>query len=213
MKNEWPNEGGRTITKKPKVKIGILAIQGDFAKHCEIVKKLGSETLLVKTETELGQCDSLIIPGGESTTLQKLLIKHDLWGPLVAYSKTFPIFGTCAGCILLSKQSVNNSVKTLDIIDIKVSRNAYGRQVDSFIDDVEICIENGTFAFEGVFIRAPKIVEMGEGVKSIGFHKGNVVLAESENILVATFHPELTNDVRIHEYFISKTIQNHVERI
>lgn len=212
MMNAWQNVGGKTISKKSMLKIGILAVQGDFAKHGEIVEQLGFKALLVKTKAEINKSDGLIIPGGESTTLTKLLKKHNLRDTIIEYAKSRPIFGTCAGCIILSKASVGNCVETLNLIDIKVSRNAYGRQVDSFIDDVQINLKGNSFDFEGVFIRAPKIVELGAHVKSIGTHKGNVVLAESHNILAATFHPELTNDTRIHEYFISKTIQNNRKR-
>jgi pyridoxal 5'-phosphate synthase pdxT subunit len=185
-------------------KIGILAVQGDFEKHQHIVNSLGHETLLVKTQDELFTSDALIIPGGESTTLTKLFAKHDLADALIQYAKVKPVFGTCAGLIVLSKESVNNSVNTLGIIDVTVARNAYGRQVDSFIDDIEINLKDQSFNFEGVFIRAPKIVQYGKDVKILGKHKNDIVLAQSGNVLVATFHPELTDDPRIHQYFIQQ---------
>ena len=195
------------------VKIGILAVQGDFEKHRLIVEQLGNETLLVKTADELNASDGLIIPGGESTTLTTLFKKHNLWGPLVEYAASKSIFGTCAGCIVLSKESVNNSIQTLGLIDIKVLRNAYGRQIDSFIDNVDIKLEDQSFTFEGVFIRAPRIETYGPQVKILGTHKQEAVLAESGNILVATFHPELTNDSRIHEYFIQKVDRKNAESV
>lgn len=185
-------------------KIGILAVQGDFEKHRQIVQSLGHETLLVKTQHELDTSDALIMPGGESTTLTKLFAKHNLEKALVAYAKEKPVFGTCAGLIVLSKKVINHPVQTLGLINVTVARNAYGRQVDSFIDDVDIALGDQQFSFEGVFIRAPKIVGFGDDVEILGKHKDDIVLAESGNILVATFHPELTDDPRIHHYFIDK---------
>lgn len=204
MINEWPCAVGKHQNMKT---IGILGVQGDFDKHRQMVAGLGHNTLLVKTRDQFLSCDGLIIPGGESTTLTKLLKKHDLWNPLVEFAGSRPVFGTCAGCIILAKESVNNLVEPLGLIDIKVARNAYGRQIDSFIDDVQVDLGDQKFAFEGVFIRAPKIVESGENVKPLATYKGDVVLAENQNILVATFHPELTDDPRIHQYFISKIKQ------
>lgn len=194
-------------------KIGILAVQGDFEKHRTIVEQLGHDTVFVKTADELDTCDGLIIPGGESTTLTKLFKKHNLWGPLVKYAASKPIFGTCAGCIVLSKELANNSIPTLGLIDIRVVRNAYGRQIDSFIDNVDIKLEDHSFTFEGVFIRAPRIEKQGPKVKILGTHQQDAVLAESGNILVATFHPELTNDSRIHAYFIQKVERKGKESI
>jgi len=185
-------------------KIGILAVQGDFEKHQHIVKSLGHETLLVKTQQELAASDALIIPGGESTTLTKLFAKHDLEQALIEYAGQKPVFGTCAGLIVLSKKALNHPVKTLGLINVTAARNAYGRQVDSFIDDIEINFGEKPFSFEGVFIRAPKIIEIGDNVKVLGKHNDDIVLAQSGNILIATFHPELTDDARIHKYFIDK---------
>lgn len=189
-------------------KIGILAVQGDFEKHREMVQSLGHETLLVKTQEGLFASDALIIPGGESTTLTKLFAKHNLEKALAAYAQEKPVFGTCAGLIVLSKKSVNHSVKTLGLINVTAARNAYGRQVDSFIDDIELNLGDQKFTFEGVFIRAPKIVECGDDVEILGKHKDDIVLAQSGNILVATFHPELTDDPRVHQYFIQKINSN-----
>lgn len=185
-------------------KIGILAVQGDFEKHQQIVNSLGHETLLVKTQEELAASDALIIPGGESTTLTKLFTKHNLEKALVDYAGKKPVFGTCAGLIVLSKKVINHPVETLGLINVTAARNAYGRQVDSFIDDIEINFGNEAFSYEGVFIRAPKIIEIGENVKVLGKHKDDIVLAQSGNVLVATFHPELTDDARVHQYFIER---------
>ena len=186
------------------LKIGILALQGDFARHKETLKALGQETVLVRTEKELNPCAGLIIPGGESTTLTKLLKKHLLWDKILRFAEKRPIFGTCAGLIILSKQTVNEQVETLGLIDIITERNAYGRQVDSFIDELDIKLSGKDDKFEGVFIRAPKIVSIGDGVSPLAWHQQDIVMVEQNNILAAAFHPELTNDTKIHEYFLAK---------
>jgi 5'-phosphate synthase pdxT subunit len=127
-----------------------------------------------------------------------------LFEAISSFAKDKPVFGTCAGLIVLATDLINYSLNTLGLIDLSVERNAYGRQIDSFIDSIEIRIDGKTDFFEGVFIRAPKIVAIGESVKVLGTHGDDMVLAESEQVFVATFHPELTDDVRIHQYFVDK---------
>jgi 5'-phosphate synthase pdxT subunit len=184
--------------------MGILALQGDFEKHRQMLERIGHKAALVRTKAELDLVAGLIIPGGESTTLTNLMKKHELWKEIVAFGKQKPIFGTCAGLIILSKQVTSSYVETLGLIDITVARNAYGRQVDSFIDDLRLTLNGKPETTEGVFIRAPKIVAIGQTVKPLAWHKDDIVMAESGNILVATFHPELTDDARVHEYFLRK---------
>jgi len=186
------------------IKIGILALQGDFEKHSQMMALLGHQTLFVRTKAQLQSCAGLIIPGGESTTLAKLMKKHDLWEPVRQFSREKPVFGTCAGLIVLAKKAVRNNVETLGLIDIQVVRNAYGRQVDSFIDDVTLKLCENELIFEGVFIRAPKIVSLGSGVVPLAWHGDDIVMAEQGNVLVAAFHPELTSDTKVHEYFAKK---------
>lgn len=188
------------------MRIGVLAIQGDFAKHLQMCRQLDVESSPIKTASELNGCDGIILPGGESTTFANLLHKHGLWEELKTFAQAKPTFGTCAGLIVLSSRVKNNKVETMGIVDIEVERNAYGRQVDSFIDTVRLDFGNGPFDFEGVFIRAPKICHLGQGVCAIGWHGDDVVLAEKGNTLVATFHPELTGDTNVHEYFIKKVL-------
>ncbi len=183
--------------------IGILSIQGDFAKHQVMLQALGVETVQVKTIYHLEKCDGLVIPGGESTTLVHLLHKHDLWEPLKEYGKQNPVYGTCAGLITLSAHVVNAPFSPMGLIDISVQRNAYGRQVDSFITPVQVRFDT-TRSFEGVFIRAPKITKIGNSVTPLGWHDDNIVLAESGHILVSTFHPELTDNDLVHRYFMKK---------
>ena len=181
-----------------------MALQGDFDRHRAMLQSLGVRVMLVKTQPELEQCDGLIIPGGESTTLSLLLNKHGLWDELIIYGKERPVFGTCAGLIMLSRTITREPVKTLGLIDIETARNAYGRQVDSFIDDINVNVNGSEQIIEGYFIRAPKIVALGQGVRALARHGENVVMAEQNNILVASFHPELSDNTLVHSYFISK---------
>jgi len=184
--------------------VGVLALQGDFALHARMLESMGQHPLLVRTPEQLCRCDGLILPGGESTTLTLLLKKHGLWTGLLDYGSKRPVFGTCAGLIVLAAATTQDGIETLGLIDITVERNAYGRQVDSFIDEVSLEIDSSNGAFEGVFIRAPKIISMGKGVRALARRGGEVVLAEQGRILVAAFHPELTDDFRIHDYFARK---------
>lgn len=180
--------------------IGVLALQGDYEKHRQMLERLGRHALLVFTRADLQQCDGLIIPGGESTTLITLLKKHDLWQAVREFGALKPIYGTCAGCILAA-QSVTPPQDSLGLIDATVQRNAYGRQVDSFIDDVSVQLNGKAETVEGVFIRAPKIVALGQAVVPLARRRDEVVLAQQGHILIGTFHPELTDDLRIHRYF------------
>ncbi len=186
------------------MKIGVLAVQGDFSLHENMLQQLGVETIQVRKPEHLNGCSGLIMPGGESTTFVKLLKEIGLFDALKRFGQEKVIFGTCAGLITLATDVVNYPLETLQLIDIQVERNAYGRQIDSFVDTVEVTLEGEQFSVEGVFIRAPKIVAVGEGVRILGYHQQDIVMAENEHILVATFHPELTSDSRIHQYFLQK---------
>lgn len=184
--------------------IGVLALQGDFAKHGQAIYRLGYEPVFIKDRNTLNQCDKLIVPGGESTTLLKLIDKLELRSELIAFGQSKSIMGTCAGLIVLATEVDDTPSKPLGLIELSVIRNAYGRQIDSFSDTVEIHLQHEISTYQGVFIRAPKIRSTGPGVKTLGYHKGNAVIASNENILVTTFHPELTDDLRIHQYFIEE---------
>ena len=183
--------------------VGIFALQGDFEKHKIAVEKSGHKALLVKTPEALNKCSRLIIPGGESTTFLKLVDKLDMRQPLLDFAKEQKVMGTCAGLIILAKKVLNFELEPLGLIDITVERNAYGRQIDSFVDTVSLSLNGKTQAFEGVFIRAPKIKECGPNVLKLAEHKGETVMAAQGNILVATFHPELTDDLTIHDFFVN----------
>jgi|WetSurSiteA1Bulk_404760.scaffolds.fasta_scaffold135047_1 pyridoxal 5'-phosphate synthase pdxT subunit len=185
---------------KQKKTIGIIALQGSFAEHQKMLKKLGADVFLIRDlpDVENKKIDGVILPGGESTTATKLLKKTGLDKWLIGQAKLgLPIFGTCAGMIVLA---------SLGLIDIDVERNAYGSQLDSFETKLRLETQNSKLKtlnlFPGIFIRAPRIKRIGPKVKVLAYHKKNPVLVRQNNILAASFHPELTDDMRIHEYFI-----------
>ena len=185
-------------------KVGVLALQGDVSLHAGSIYRAGAKSLEVRTAEDLKQCDALVIPGGESTVLAKLLKETGMDEGIVEFSKKYPVMGTCAGLILLSSGIVDHSIKPLGLIDIYVERNAYGRQQESFISDITPVTGGISGPFEGVFIRAPKIRGIGRGVKILAQMEEDVVMARSDNILVTTFHPELTSDSRIHTFFMER---------
>ena len=185
--------------------IGILALQGDFYRHAERVREIGAQPQQVRRAEELDACDGLIIPGGESTAMVRLGRSKELWRALMLFGQTKPIFGTCAGLILLSTKVRGGNVDTLGLIDLEVERNAYGRQVHSFATEVSLTFDPEP-PFHAIFIRAPKIFSVGDAVRPLAGVEDDVVLARSGNILVASFHPELTSDLRIHRYFLDEFV-------
>ena len=186
------------------MKIGILALQGDFERHQVLITDLNVDSLQVRQPHDLEQCQGLIIPGGESTTLIKLLKETGLFQLIPKFGEKYPIFGTCAGLILLAKEVVNNPVESFGLIDVTVERNAYGRQINSFIGGVDLELNGKAQELEGVFIRAPKIVKIGEGVKILGKYYNEIVIVEKDKHLASTFHPELSDSRLIHQYFLGK---------
>ena len=189
------------------MKFGVLALQGDFAEHISMLKKLGVETVEVRLPKDLDGLDGLIMPGGESTTIGKLAVAYDLMKPLQEFGKSHAIWGTCAGAIFLSKD-VSRDQPLLGLMDIKVQRNAFGRQVDSFETDLEIdelFKATGTeHPYHAVFIRAPIIESVSGKAKVLSkLDDGRIVAAQEGHLLATSFHPELTDDTRFHEYFIS----------
>ena len=182
------------------MKIGVIALQGDFREHVGILKKLGVETVEVRMPSDLKDVKGLIIPGGESTTIGKLMVKYELDKAIKEMTKKgMAVYGTCAGAILLAKEIIGNRQFCLGLIDISVERNAYGRQIDSFEAELEI---KGLGKFNAVFIRAPIIKEIRNGVEILAKHGNEPVLLRKGKILVSTFHPELTDDARVHNYFV-----------
>jgi len=183
-----------------KAKVGVLALQGDFEAHCRAIERAGAEAVEVRTAEDLQSVDALVIPGGESTTMLKLLGIEGLFEPLAEFGAHKPIFGTCAGAILLAKEVLSPEQASLGLMDLTVERNAYGRQIDSRIAEISV---NGKTA-EAVFIRAPIIRRVGPGVKVLAEYLGTPVLAEQGRHMVATFHPELTKSDTVHRHFINK---------
>jgi len=181
--------------------IGVSGIQGDFREHKWMIEKLGIETYVVRTPEDLEKVDGLIIPGGESTTMIRIMKRIGLFDALKEkIFNGFPVYGTCAGLIVLAKEIENYPQESLGVIDIKVRRNAYGRQVDSFEEYVEI--KGFDRPFKAIFIRAPRVEAWGESVEPFAFLDNHPIMLRQNNVLVTSFHPELTDDTRIHEYFV-----------
>lgn len=186
------------------MRIGVLALQGDFERHQGSLARLKVESIQIRTPRDLDECQGLIIPGGESTTLVKLLKESGLFPVIPGFAEDHPIFGTCAGLILMAREVTNISVESFGLLDVSVARNAYGRQIDSFIDLMDIYLDGKEDQFEGVFIRAPRIVKIGEGVNVLGRHDKEIVFVEHHHHLGSTFHPELSRSTLIHKYFVEK---------
>ena len=181
--------------------IGVLGLQGAYAKHLAILQQLDVQAVDVRKPEDLEECHGLIIPGGESTTMTKLINEIDMHDALLKFSVDRPVFGTCAGMILMAAKVDDGRVKTLNLLDIEVERNAYGRQIDSFIDELDVTTNGQAFSMRGVFIRAPRIKNMGEGVEVLASVNGEPVLVQEGHHMAAAFHPELTGETRIHNYF------------
>ena len=180
--------------------IGVLAIQGDFAAHIRALRRIGEDPVEVRSMNELDTLDGLILPGGESTTMLKFFDDESLATSIIGFADSGkPIFGTCAGAILLAREVYNPAQPSLGLIDMVIERNGYGRQVDSFVGNTEAESELGTF--EAVFIRAPRIKAVGPAVDVLARINTEPVLVRERNILAATFHPELTEDTRTHCLF------------
>ncbi len=189
---------------KPVQPIGILAIQGDFAMHAKMLDRIGVLWKLIKHPSELGEISGLVMPGGESTTMLKFFESEGFSSAIRDFAASGkPVFGTCAGVILLANDVLKPPQQRLRLLDITVERNAYGRQADSSVRQGK-CPAVTDHPVEMVFIRAPIIRRVGEGVRVLGTSDGLPVLVEQGNILAATFHPELTEDETVHRYFVAK---------
>jgi 5'-phosphate synthase pdxT subunit len=189
-------------------KVGVLALQGDFEAHSQAVARAGAEPVFARTASDLEDLDGLVIPGGESTTMLKLLNAEGMVEPLVEFGRRRPIFGTCAGAILLASEVTHPAQKSLALMDLTVERNGYGRQIDSRValltPEPDFAQRTHAGDLEAVFIRAPIIRHVGPNVRVLATYQGDPVLVEQGRHLVATFHPELSSDPRVHELFVSK---------
>ena len=187
-----------------RARIGVLALQGAFAAHAAALQRLGVSTAEVRVAADLEQCDALVLPGGESTTMSKLLETSQLFDPLAKrIAAGMPIFGTCAGMILLSKGIADgrSDQRSFAALDIDVQRNGFGRQRDSF--ETEIDVLGLDRAFHAVFIRAPRISRTGSEIETLASHGGEPVLVRSKTVMAASFHPELADDDRVHQLFLT----------
>ena len=184
------------------MKVGVLGLQGDVREHARSLEAAGATAVVVKRPDELHAVDALVLPGGESTTIGKLMDRFELLEPLVERAAAgMPLYGTCAGMILMAREirGEHSAPLRLNLMDVTVRRNAYGRQVDSFESDIRIGdIED----FRAVFIRAPLVEEVGTGVDVLGEHDGHPVIVRQGHLLASSFHPEMTGDPRVHELFV-----------
>jgi len=192
-------KGCRTVAGK---KIGVLALQGAFIEHLHAFERCGAECSQVRSAKEIEEVDGLVIPGGESTTIGRLLREYNLGSVVIGNAEQgMPIWGTCAGMILLAKDIADSDQYRLGFMDIRVKRNAYGRQVDSFESELEIA---GLGQARGVFIRAPYVESVWNDAKILCTYQDRIVMVEQGQYLATAFHPELTNSLDIHQYFLSK---------
>jgi pyridoxal 5'-phosphate synthase pdxT subunit len=181
-------------------RIGVLAIQGDYAAHAEALAEVGAIPAEVRKPEELIDLNGLILPGGESTTILKFLEKYDFFEVLQQFCASKPVFGTCAGAILLAREVRHPAQRSLGVLDAVVERNAYGRQIDSTILRADTSLPGGPL--EMVFIRAPRIVQIGAGIEVLAEREGSPALVKQGHIMAATFHPELSPDRRVHRAFL-----------
>jgi len=183
--------------------VGILALQGAYQKHVESLSRLGIESRLIRKATELEKCDALILPGGESTTISLLLQENGLYEPIRDFAKNHPVMGVCAGLIMLASEVNDKRVTPLGLMPFKALRNVYGRQVHSFTADINLSFDGNTF--KAPFIRAPGIAELSPEVDVLATYDNKVVMIGAGKHVALSFHPELTDDTRIHEYWLKNS--------
>ena len=188
--------------------IGVLALQGDYSKHIQILEMLDFKVLEVRYPSELSLIEGLVIPGGESTTISDLMERANFHNQIKNFAKTKPILGTCAGLIRMSKNTVDDRLKSLGILDISVDRKAYGRQIDSFAGEIEVSINGNNHSVLATFIRAPKINKIGKDVKVLSYFKNEPVVVKQGHHLGLSFHPELVKTTFFHNYTFREQFQN-----
>ncbi|MGE5543816.1 MAG: pyridoxal 5'-phosphate synthase glutaminase subunit PdxT [Bacillota bacterium] len=182
--------------------IGVLALQGAFAEHQAVLSRCKAEAIRVRSKEDIKAIDGLIIPGGESTTIGRLLVDYDLGESIIERSRTgMPVFGTCAGMIVMAKEINGSEQYSLGLMNISTRRNAFGRQVDSFEADLEVKWQRKKI--KGIFIRAPYVDRVWGDAEVLSMYDGKVVMVREKNLLACSFHPELTSDLTIHRYFLS----------
>ena len=193
-------------------RIGVLALQGSFALHAAVLRRLGIEAVEVRRAAALGGLDGLIIPGGESSTILKFLLEEDLFHPLIAFHREGgALYGTCAGAILLARTVENPAQESLGLLDVEIQRNGYGRQLESHLGACS-CAELGGPDLPLVMIRGPVISKVGPGVRVLAEWRGQPAFVREGRVLATTFHPELTDDTRIHGYFLALAAEARQDR-
>ena len=195
-----PHSHKDLLPESGRPRIGVLAIQGNFASHAQALTEAGADPVEIRKPGELAGLDGLILPGGESTTMLRFLEKHRFFEALQEFCAKKPIFGTCAGAILLAREVLSPEQRSLGLLDAVIERNAYGRQIDSAIVTAETSLPGGPL--EMVFIRAPRIVETGPDVEVLAKREGFPTLVRQGSVMAATFHPELSRDRRVHRLFV-----------
>ena len=182
------------------MKIGVLALQGNYEMHSQVLEKIGIEPVSVKYPHQLDGVDGLVIPGGESTTMSKLINRMGFYNPLKSFANDYPVLGTCAGLILMSEKVVDTELKSLGLLDVRIERNGYGRQINSNTIDIEFELNNMDYTIPGSFIRAPKIVSYGSSIKVLAMSDDAPIIVKNNKHLGISFHPELDNISILHEY-------------
>jgi len=186
--------------------VGVLAIQGDFERHVYQLGLVGARAVEVRLPQDLEKLDALILPGGESTTMNIMIDRFDLKEPLLRFGRSKPVFGTCAGMIMLARKIENNisKVQPLGLMDIDVDRNGYGRQVHSFEEQLDAVLAGQKVSLTATFIRAPRVTRLGSGIETLAAWRNDPVLIKQGRLLAASFHAELDSDTRLLEYFLTK---------
>jgi len=194
------------MSKYANKRVGILALQGDYARHQHLLDMLEVDSVLVRLERDLARLDALIIPGGESTTMDIVMDRFNLRKPLITFGRSKPVFGTCAGMIMLASEIENNisNVTPLGLMDIGVDRNGYGRQVHSFEASIDSNLAGERYEMTATFIRAPRITRVGPDVTVLAKYKNDPILVQQNNLLAASFHTELDDDTRLLTYFLDE---------
>ncbi|SHK11171.1 pyridoxal phosphate synthase yaaE subunit [Alicyclobacillus tolerans] len=195
------------------MKIGVVAVQGAFREHQRMLNQLGVDTIEIKRSQHLENLNGIVLPGGESTSIGKLMREYGLIEPIrEMVQQGTPIFGTCAGMIVMAKTISSGEEPHLAVMDVTVSRNSFGRQKDSFEADLDMDVIGST-PFPAVFIRAPHIESVGENVRVLSRYQGRIVAVQEKHCLAISFHPELTDDSRIHQYFLEKIVQPSLQTV
>ncbi len=182
------------------MKIGVLAVQGNYDMHSAILEQLGIDPILVRYPNQLDSLEGLVIPGGESTTMTKLMNRVDFFSPIKSFANYYPVLGTCAGLILMSEKVVDTELDTLGLLDVQIERNGYGRQIYSNTINVDVDLNNINYSLPATFIRAPRIISYGQSVNILAMYDDTPIVVKNDRHMGISFHPELDNISILHEY-------------